>query len=88
MQILTTNAAEIIDFINAEMMINDGNVVFNSREKFSLRPIKVTGAKVLARIANAIELGVSVRSGVNAAGDEVIEIHNGDSVYGRYILSV
>lgn len=82
-----TTTAEISDYITAEIMINGSAPVFQTNDKVTGEKVVITATEMMSRALNAAETGVSIREGVSADGRVVFEIHNGSSVYGRYIAA-
>jgi len=79
-----TNAAEISDFITAEIMINGASPAFLSNDKVTGEFVEIDAATLMQRVRNAETDKLTVSRSVDAEGRTVFQIHNGASVYGRY----
>lgn len=84
---IATTATEIRDYITAETMINGTAPVFRTRDKVTGRFVTITAATLMSRVGNATEHGVAIREGLTVNGETMFEIHDGASVYGRYIAA-
>lgn len=79
-----TAAAEISDFITAEIMINGVSPVFTTIENGILTTR--TATQVMAAALNAEETGCEISETVATNGKAQFLIHKGASVYARYTV--